>query len=84
MSEGGLCPDIPANCPPALAEALLASFDYDPLNRPSFAILASVLRQAVAEEESKGAAAAAGAAGVAAAWQRWMKPKAAGPAPGGT
>jgi serine/threonine protein kinase len=77
VAEGDLRPDIPPACPPALAEMLRAAFDSDPLNRPSFAVIAAVLRRVLAEQEGKEAAAGGGAAGVAAAWQRWMHPRGA-------
>ena len=69
VAEGKLQPDVPRDCPPLLTELLLAAFDPDPLNRPSFGIIVSQLSLVV---EEVGAAEAQ--ASTEASWSRWFKP----------
>jgi serine/threonine protein kinase len=72
VADGGLRPIIPAECPPGLAELLVSILDADPMERPSAAVAAEVMRRVVEEEERKEAAERGVAAGVTAAWNRWM------------
>ena len=74
----GFIPAVPATCPPGVAELLVSALDKDPLARPSFAVVAAVMRKVVEEEERKeamggrGVGGSGGESAVVAAWNRWM------------
>jgi serine/threonine protein kinase len=53
VAEGGQRPRIPVDCPPAVCELLEAALAFEPLDRPSFAVIAAVMRRVVEEEGSK-------------------------------
>ena len=51
VGDGGLRPDIPQDVPDQLADLLRACFNLDPLTRPSFAVIATTMRNLVENEE---------------------------------
>lgn len=51
VADGNLKPSIPSNCPEKLAGLLIACFDLNPLERPSFAVIAAMMRKIVEDEE---------------------------------
>lgn len=53
VAEGNLHPRIPSECPEKLSGLLTAAFAPDPLDRPSFAVIAAMMRKIVAEEEER-------------------------------
>ena len=50
VAEGDMRPDIPTDVPDKLTDLLRACFNFDPLHRPSFAIITNMMRSIVAEQ----------------------------------
>jgi len=50
VAEGDMKPDIPPDVPDKLTDLLRACFNFDPLHRPSFAIITNMMRSIVAEQ----------------------------------
>ena len=61
--QKGLRPALPPNCPPALAELMLACWDASPAHRPTFKELTPRLQQLLEEAKEEEARAAAGGGG---------------------
>lgn len=50
VAENSLRPDIPTECPPRLMDVLSRALSPDPLDRPSFAVIVSVMKDVLREE----------------------------------
>lgn len=79
VADGELRPAIPTELPTVLVELLQAALHSDPPARPSFAVIASVMRQVVQQEEQKQKLRSDGSShihggvmhSVTSAWMRW-------------
>lgn len=70
VADDAMLPLLP-QAPKALTDLLAAAFDPDPPRRPSFALIAAVVRQVIEQQQKIEREAITG--GVMGAWQRWIK-----------
>ena len=54
VGDDQLRPDVPAGTPPDLTNLALSCFDGDPLGRPSFSLIVSLLSNVITKLDSQG------------------------------